>query len=225
MGSLTEDLPKPMLPLQGKPILAHQIERLEGEGIKEILLVTGYKANLIKEHFECHPPTQARLHYCHQKKLDGTGSAARLARDFTKSDAFILTFGDILVDKVVYRLLIEAMDYFDAVLSVKKVPDPHQGAAVYIDGERVARIIEKPRRGQSKTEWMNAGIYGFRRDLFTQLERISVSPRGEYELTDAVSAMIANKKRLGYVIIEGFWKDVGRPEDISIASHFVSPEP
>ena len=225
MGSLTEDLPKPMLPLQGKPMLAHQIERLEEEGINEILLVTGYKGNLVKKHFECHPPTQARLHYCHQKNPDGTGSAARLAQDFTGSDDFILTFGDILVDKAVYRLLIEAMEHFDVVLSIKRVSDPYQGAAVYIAGERVTHIIEKPQRGQSKTEWVNAGVYGFRRDLFDELKRITVSPRGEYELTDAVSSMVTNGKRVGYVTIEGFWKDVGRPEDISIASHFVAPGP
>ena len=147
MGSLTEDLPKPMLPLQGKPMLAHQIERLEEEGINEILLVTGYKGNLVKKHFECHPPTQARLHYCHQKNPDGTGSAARLAQDFTGSDDFIITFGDILVDNAVYRLLIEAMEHFDVVLSIKRVSDSYQGADVYISVEIGTHIIYNPQRG------------------------------------------------------------------------------
>ena len=225
MGPLTEDLPKPMLPLQDKPMLEHQIERLEARGIEEILLITGYKAELVEKHFRQHPPTRANLSYHPQRSLNGTGSAARLARGFVGSDSFLLTFGDIIVDGAIYGLLIEAMDHFDAVLTVKQVDDPYRGAAVYIDGERVTRIVEKPPRGQSKTDWINAGIYGFRPSLFDELDRIPVSPRGEYELTDAVSMMLDSGLNLGYIIIEGFWKDVGRPEDLSDANHFAAARP
>ena len=225
MGALTEDLPKPMLPLQDKPILEHQIERLEARGIEEILLITGYKAELVEEHFRHCPPTRVNLSYHPQRNPNGTGSAARLARSFVGSDSFLLTFGDIIVDEAVYGLLIEAMDHFDAVLTVKQVDDPYRGAAVYTDGERVTRIVEKPPQGQSKTEWVNAGIYGFRPSLFDELDRIPLSPRGEYELTDAVSMMLDSGMNFGYIIIKGFWKDVGRPEDLSAASHFVTTEP
>ena len=225
MGPLTEDLPKPMLPLRGKPLLEHQIERLETVGVENILLVTGYKAEIVEEHFERRPPVRARLCFRRQPTPDGTGSAARLALDFTGADAFLLTFGDILVDAAVYGSVMEAMNRFDAVLSVKRVADPHRGAAVYTDGERVTRIVEKPPPGQSETQWINAGIYGFRPSIFDELQRLSVSPRGEYELTDAVSRMLANGTSFGLVVIDGFWKDVGRPEDLSAAGGFLPTSP
>ena len=225
MGSLTEAVPKPMLPLQGKPILQHQIERLEAVGIKQVLLVTGYKAEMVEGHFDRHPPATARVRYRRQPKPDGTGSAALLARDFAGSDPFLLTFGDILVDEAVYRSLIHAMERFDAVLTVKHVDDPHRGAAVYTDGDHVTRIVEKPPHGQSETQWINAGIYGFRSAVFDELARIPLSPRGEYELTDAVSRMIEAGAGFGRLPIDGFWKDVGRPEDLSAADGFVAAGP
>ena len=225
MGSRTADLPKPMLPLRGKPILEHQIERLEAVGIEQVLLITGYKAALVERHFDRHPAASAAVGYRRQATPNGTGSAALLARDFVGSDAFLLTFGDILVDQEVYRAVLEAMDRFDAVLTVKRVDDPHRGAAVYTDGDRVTRIVEKPPPGKSETNWINAGIYGFRSAVFDELERIPVSPRGEYELTDAVSRMIAGGVGFGRVPIDGFWKDVGRPEDLSAAAGFVAAGP
>ena len=225
MGLLTEDVPKPLLPLRGKPILEHQIERLEAAGIKQVLLITGYKAEMVEEHFDQHPPARACIKYRRQPTPDGTGSAARLARDFAGSDAFLLTFGDVLVDEAVYRSLIDAMDRFDAVLTVKHVDDPHRGAAVYTDGDRVIRMVEKPPPGESRTNWINAGIYGFRAALFDELERIPVSPRGEYELTDAVSMLIAGGAGFGWLPIDGFWKDIGRPEDLSTAAGFVTAGP
>ena len=225
MGSLTSALPKPMLPLHGKPILEHQIERLEGVGIERVLLITGYKAELVEGHFNRHPPASAAVSYRRQPTANGTGSAALLARDFVSSDGFLLTFGDILVDQSVYRAVLDAMDRFDAVLTVKHVDDPHRGAAVYADGDRVTGIVEKPPPGQSETNWINAGIYGFRRAVFEELERIPVSPRGEYELTDAVSSMIEGGIGFGRIPIDGFWKDVGRPEDLAAAAGFVTAGP
>ncbi len=225
MGSLTEDVPKPLLPLEGKPILEHQIERLEAAGINQVLLITGYKAEMVEGHFDHHPPARAGISYRRQATPDGTGSAALLARDFAGPDAFLLTFGDILVDEAVYRSLINAMERFDAVLTVKHVEDPHRGAAVYTNGDRVIRMVEKPPRGGSQTNWINAGIYGFRPAVFDELARIPVSPRGEYELTDAVSMMIEGGAGFGWLAIDGFWKDVGRPEDLSAAAGFVTAGP
>ncbi len=225
MGSLTADVPKPMLPLRGKPILEHQIERLEAVGIEQVLLITGYKAELVEGHLDRRPRASAAVGYRRQPTPNGTGSAALLARDFVGSDAFLLTFGDILVDQAVYRAVLEAMDRFDAVLTVKRVDDPHRGAAVYTDNDRVTRIVEKPPPGKSETNWINAGIYGFRCAVFDELERIPVSPRGEYELTDAVSRMIADGVGFGRLPIDGFWKDVGRPEDLPAAAGFVTGGP
>ena len=76
MKELTEDCPKPMLPLNGRPMLAHQIERLEEAGVREVLVVVGYKAHMVSDYFAENPPKLAKLSYVTQEQQNGTGSAA-----------------------------------------------------------------------------------------------------------------------------------------------------
>jgi len=222
MKSLTEDCPKPMLPLGGKPMLAHQIERLESAGVSDVLIITGYKAEMVEDYFRRHPPRRAKLHYRRQVPQDGTGTAALLARDFAGNDPFLLTFGDILVDSHIYDAMFAGLDGAQAVLAVKRVDDPYQGAAVYTSGDRVTRIIEKPPKGTSKTNWNNAGIYCFPPGVFDELERVQPSPRGEYELTDAVHKMLEAGVTFHWYEIKGFWRDVGRPEDLPWAEEHLA---
>lgn len=224
MKQLTEDCPKPMLPIQGRPMLAHVVEGMETAGIEEILIVIGYRAELVTDYFAAHPPKRARLSYARQEQQDGTGSAARLGRDFVGDSLFLLTFGDILVDPETYRSMFDLMGGADAVLAVKQVDDPHQGAAVYTDGALVTRIIEKPPLGTSSTNWNNAGIYCLGPRVFDELDRIPLSPRGEYELTDAIHQMLGAGARFRWHPIEGFWRDVGRPEDLAVAEEYVKGE-
>ena len=221
MQSLTDDCPKPMLPLQGRPLLAHQIERLEEAGVRQILIVTGYRAEIVEQHFEAHPPASAEIRYRRQQQQDGTGSAAVLARDFAGQDPFLLTYGDILVEPAVYQSLFARMAGAEAALTVKEVDDPYRGGAVYVDGDKVTRIIEKPPHGTSTTRWVNAGVYCFGPSVFEALDRIQLSPRGEYELTDAVVQMVNKGVLFAWLPIDGFWKDVGLPEDLPEAAEFI----
>lgn len=221
MKSLTDDCPKPMLPLSGRPLLAHLTERMEQAGVRDILIVTGYRAETIEDYFRQHPPATARLSYRLQQPQDGTGSAALLAREFVGNEPFLLTFGDILVDSETYRAMFRVFAGAEAVLAVKQVDDPYQGAAVYVDGGRVARVIEKPPKGTSTTHWNNAGVYCVGPGIFDELARLKLSPRGEYELTDAIQQMLAAGVQFGWHEIKGFWRDVGRPEDLPQAEDHV----
>ncbi len=221
MKSLTDDIPKPMLPLRGKPMLAHQVEAMEKAGIRRVLIVTGYRAEIVEEYFAAHPPARAEVSFQRQQHRDGTGSAARLAREFVAGEAFLLTFGDILVDSSVYASLFAKLEGADGALAVKQVDDPYRGAAVYVEDGRVTKIIEKPPKGSSQTRWNNAGVYAFRPPVFDELERIPLSARGEYELTDAIRGMLGAGAVIRPHSIEGFWRDVGRPEDLDAASDFV----
>ncbi len=214
MEGLTADCPKPMLPLNGRPMLTYVIEAAESAGITEILLIVGYRAEMVERYFAAHPPARAHLSYKRQPSQDGTGSAALLAREFSAGNPFLLTFGDIIVDTSTYAGLLGQAEGAEAVLALKRVDDPYRGAAVYVDGGRIARIIEKPPRGASTTPWVNAGVYFFRSSIFEELDRIPLSPRGEYELTDAIHQLLAAGKVLHWVEIEGHWRDVGRPEDL-----------
>ncbi len=213
MKSLTDDLPKPMLPLRGRPILDYVTERLAAAGITDYGVVIGYKADVVERHFAGRP----EIHFVRQEMIDGTARATLLCRDFVGSDDFLFTFGDILAESRDYQAMRDKLSAgVEAVCAVRHVPDPWQGAAVYESGGVVSRIIEKPAPGTSTTNWNSAGIYCFRASVFEDLARVEKSPRGEYELTSAVEALVA---RGGVVIhaLEGVWRDIGRPEDLEAA--------
>jgi dTDP-glucose pyrophosphorylase len=95
---------------------------------------------------------------------------------------------------------------------------------VYVEGDRVTKIIEKPPQGTSTTHWNNAGIYSVGPGIFDELARVKLSPRGEYELTDAIHQMLAAGVEFGWHEIKGFWRDVGRPEDLPQAEGYLRGE-
>ena len=215
MGTMTEEIPKPMLPIRGRPMLDYILERLALSGISHFLIVIGYHGEAIQQHFE---GTKPDLEFVSQKPVNGTGSAALLARDFAAGQPFLLTYGDILCDPSEYARAMEvflADPVIAAVVAVKAVDDPWQGAAVYEDQGRISRIIEKPPQGTSTTRWNSAGFYLFRPLIFDYLSRLQPSPRGEYELTSALDSMLADDLDLRISEIRGTWRDVGRPEDLA----------
>ena len=224
MQGLTEDCPKPMLPIGDRPMLAHQIERLEQAGVREVLIIVGYKAHMVKDYFAAHPPAKAKLSYVVQERQNGTGSAAMLARDFAAGEPFLMTYGDNIVEPEVYEGLLAVAQDAEMALTVKHVDDPYQGGAVYTEGDRVTKIVEKPPKGTSSTNWNNAGIYVFRPSVFEALDRIELSPRGEYELTDAVHLLVHSGKPVKWFEIRGFWRDIGRPEDLPEAEKYLAGE-
>jgi NDP-sugar pyrophosphorylase family protein len=218
MGELTRDLPKPMIPVNGKPLLEHILDRLSAAGYRQVLLVTGYRAESIERHFAGYP---LAVEFIRQNEPNGTARAAILAREFAGSDPFLLTFGDILTESDDYVGLMAGMqaEEVEGVIGVKYVPDPYQGAAVYATHGRVTAIIEKPPQGSSETHWNSAGLYAFRESIFEELAGVPLSPRGEYELTSAVSQMLIKGKTLSLYELRGGWRDVGRPGDLDAAEH------
>ena len=221
MQSLTDDCPKPMLPLAGRPMLAHQVDRFAAAGIARVCIVIGYRGQMIRDYFERHPPSGVELEYVVQSEQNGTGSAALLAREFAAGGPFLLTFGDILVDPQVYTELFKLAPGAEQVLALTEVDDPYRGGAVYVEGGRVTRIVEKPPKGTSTTNFLCAGIYVFDDSVFDALEQLTLSARGEYDLTDAISAAVRAGKSVRYFAVPGFWRDVGRPEDLAPAAEYI----
>ena len=215
MKDLTIAAPKPMLNAAGRPILERLLERLIEAGYSEALIVTGYRAESIEDYFRDY---RFPLHFVRQSPIDGTATAALLARQFVGHDDFLLTFGDILADAPCYRQILEQLlrdPGVEAILGVRDVEDPYRGAAVYADSDgKVTRIVEKPPQGVSTTRWNSAGIYAVRSSLFAELECVPRSSRGEFELTSAISQLIEGGKLLRIFPIEGQWRDIGRPEDL-----------
>ena len=220
MGAMTFEIPKPMLPVHGRPILEHILEGLASVGVERFLIVVGYHHEVIEDHFKNWPqPIEFRL----QDPVDGTGSAARLAREFVGHDPFLFTYGDILCEPTAYtrcgQVLIEHPATMVAV-GVKDVDDPWRGAAVYTDDGVITRIIEKPPVGTSTTRWNSAGLYAMRPVVFQYLDRLQLSPRNEYELTSIFEMMLQDDLELRISPIEGQWRDIGYPDDLDAVNHF-----
>ena len=97
MKDLTNEVPKPMLKVQGKPILEHILEGILAAGIREVFIVTGFRADVIESYFGDGSKWQARIAYGRQVVQDGTGKAPELAKDFVGASPFLLTYGDIFV--------------------------------------------------------------------------------------------------------------------------------
>lgn len=222
MKHLTEERPKPMVMVGDQPMLAHVLDSVEKVPIEDILLVVGYKQEIVRDYFAAHPRRNSRLSYCVQEQQDGTGSAALLAREFADGEPVLMTFGDILAPPETYRSLCSLQGAADAVLALKQVEDPCQGAAVYVEEDRIVKIIEKPPPGSSSTNWINAGIYCFGPAIFDELAKTPLSPRGEYELTGAIHQMLASGAVIRWAPIEGYWRDVGRPGDLAAAESDLS---
>jgi dTDP-glucose pyrophosphorylase len=215
MGEMTGEVPKPMLLVRGRPMLEHVLERLAAAGVQRFLIVAGYQHEVIQNHFS---KWKLPIEFCLQHPVDGTGSAARLARGFVSTQPFLLTYADILCDAAEYGRCSGVLCQnaaASAVIAVKAVDDPWQGAAVYEERGRIRRIVEKPPKGTSTTHWNNAGLYAFREIIFDYLTRLRPSPRREYELTCAFEMMLNDGLDLRISPIEGNWRDVGRPEDLA----------
>ncbi len=215
MGNMTQEIPKPMLPIHGRPMIDHILERLGIAGISWFLIVIGYHGEIIEQHIEGANP---RIQFVRQNPVNGTGTGALLAREFVSQNPFLLTYGDILCGPAEYTRAAGILlkdEKTVAAVAVKAVDDPWQGAAVYEEGGRITRMTEKPPKGQSTTNWNSAGFYAFRPVLFDYLANLQPSPRGEYELTSALDRMLADGLDLRISPVVGTWRDVGRPEDLT----------
>ena len=229
LGALTDHLPKPMLEVAGQPLIGHIVGALAASQVRDIAIVTGYLASHIDEWCALFMRTHPDLHLMtlHQAELNGTAGAMLLGRDFVKGEAaFIFGWGDILMDHENYTRFIQAArsQSYDLMLSINRVRDPWSGGAVYVDRDmRVERLVEKPARGTSTTQWNNAGLFAASPLIFEYLEKLQPSLRGELELPEAISMMIANGREVRAVDVRGFWSDVGTPEDLESARKLFKP--
>ncbi len=230
MRELTGSLPKPMLKVWGKPILEHIITGLASAGIREVFIVTGYCAEVVEKYFGNGERWGVKIAYGRQLVQDGTGKAPELAREFIGIDDFLLTYGDILVKPETYQKMIARFGEgnFSGLITVTPGQDVSKGAIVIFDLQFcMDRLVEKPSPAQldalrqegllspGQPYWYNAGIYIFKSLVYDYTARLQKSPRGEFELTDAISAMRQDKHLLAGLQIPGRWVDVRDPEVLS----------
>ena len=213
MRELTADVPKPMIKVRGKPVLLHIVEGLQSAGIKNFLIVVGYHAETIREYFGDGTGFGLRINYATQAVQDGTGRVVDLARDFTGGSPFVLRYGDILVDPANYKPIVDLADGVEAVVSVKRGEDVSKGGAVFLNERmELMDIREKAPPGEALSPWYNAGLYAFRPSIFEFTAKLKPSPRGEFELTDAIRDLAQSGKKVQALELTGEWADVRDPE-------------
>jgi len=213
MRELTANVPKPMIEVRGKPVLQHIMEGLRDAGIRQFIVVVGYRADAVRNFFGDGSRHNIAIQYATQTVQDGTGRVVDLARDFVGDFPFILSYGDILVDPVNYKRVADLPDNVEAVITVTRGEDVRKGGAVFVNERmQLVDLREKAKPGQATSPWYNAGIYAFRPSIFDFTAKLKPSPRGEYELTDAIRDLAQSGRKVQALELTGEWADVRDPE-------------
>ena len=213
MRELTAEVPKPMIEVRGKPVLQHIIEGLRGARIDQLLLIIGYRADAVRDFFGDGSRYNVAIKYTTQTVQDGTGRVVDLGHDFVSNRPSILAYGDILVDSANYKRVVDLPDDVEAFLTVTRGEDVTKGGAVFLNEEMdLVDLREKPKPGEPTSPWYNAGLYAFRPSVFDFTVKLKPSPRGEYELTDAIRDLAQSGKKVKALELTGEWADVRDPE-------------
>lgn len=226
MGELTRHLPKPMISVLGRPVLEHVLRRMVAAGLTDFILVVKHLAHAIKDYFGDGSRLGASISYVDQMDRYGTGAAYLSARALVGDNPSMLTFADVITSTATYSEAIRVFAESDGagVVTVNRVDDPHTGAAVVIGNDgRIERVIEKPPKGKSPSNWNSSGIFIFAPVVFDYLEKLTPSWRNEYELADAQNLMIADGLAFyPSYLLEGDWLDVGSPAAVAVAEKLLA---
>jgi len=218
---LTYSQQKQLIPVANKPILFYCIEDLIDAGIDEIAIIVGPNKEQVIETVQT-VKWNAHIEFIYQDAPRGLAHAVKIAKDFIKSDNFIMYLGDNLlkggcVDFV--KDFTESM--VDASILLTEVQDPTQYGVALIDEQKkiIVKLIEKPKN--PPTNLSIVGIYGMTPMIFEAIDHIKPSWRGELEITDALHWLIKNGYEVRYALVNGWWKDTGRTEDILEANRLI----
>jgi len=220
---ITATRPKHLIKVGGKPILQFCLEAVKNAGITEVIIVTHYMGDAIRQYFGDGEKLGLRIIYVEQKAVFGTGNAASVAEPYVDDD-FVLVYGDLLfgTDAVKNVLQSYKRGKTAAVMGVVPVDKPESYGIIELDEEKkVKRIVEKPAAGKAPSNLANAGVYVFSREVFNKIKQTKASVRNEWELTDAVTLLAKEGKTvLAAEISKDDWFDVGRPWDLLDANNW-----
>lgn len=221
---LTLTRPKHMIIVGGKPILEHCLTAIKMCGMNEVIIVVNYMADNIRRYFGSGEKFGLNVEYAYQKSVVGTGNAVGVAEPYVKED-FLLVYGDLLFTPEALKkvLSLHGRKRPSATLAVVSVEKTEDYGIVELGAEgQVTRIVEKPRREETTTSLVNAGLYVFSTEIFEKAKRISASSRGEWEITDAITLMLKGEKPVfAAEIPKDGWFDIGRPWDLLEANRWI----
>ncbi|MHA2027019.1 MAG: bifunctional sugar-1-phosphate nucleotidylyltransferase/acetyltransferase [Candidatus Thorarchaeota archaeon] len=214
MLPLSANKPKHLLPIAGKPLIFHTLESLQKAGIKETLIVYGYHGDKLREAIESRSWTMS-ISFVLQEERKGTGHAAGYAKEFVGKDESILMNGDVMVGPDSFEGLIayHMKGGYEFTLSTRSIEDPSAYGLVVMKEGKATALIEKPTADEMVSNLVNAGIYAVSDVLWEAIDKTGLSPRREYEITEAIS-MIIEKGNVGAFVLPSWWLDIGKPWDL-----------
>jgi glucose-1-phosphate thymidylyltransferase len=210
---LTKITNKHLLPVYSKPMIYYPIESLVRAGITDIMIVTG--GNSAGDFIRLLENGEAfglkGIHYAYQKGEGGIAAALALARDFVDDDKFCVVLGDNILERAIGG----AVERFKkqrrgAKVFVKEVDNPQAYGIAEVDGNRITRIVEKPKKPKSNLAVI--GVYMYPPDVFDVIPKLKPSARGELEITDVNNHYI-REGTMTYDVVEGWWADAGESFD------------
>lgn len=208
---LTETRPKPMLPAANRPLLEHVVEAVATAGIREIVLVVGYRKERIQSYFGDGDDWDVELDYVEQSPQLGTGHALLQAESLVGDD-FVALNGDRIVDPdIVQRVRELREETGDIVMAVTEVDHPEEYGVVYVDDDRVQTVQERPPAELARSNRVNAGVYGFGPDIFAALR--DTDTHGELGITTTLADRLSDRP-VRPVNYQGRWLDVSTPWDL-----------
>lgn len=218
---LTENRSKHMIPVAGKPVIEHVVSAIKSAGIRALVLVTGYKDQLIRRHMGDGGKWGVKIEYVRQSDITGTASAVSVVREQVVDRDFLLVCGDIVVSPPAIRRVLDAHRRKGGKPTVGLVPvsRPESYGMARVSGEWLTEIVEKPQPSDSPSNLANTGIYILSPVIFDYLQTTPRSGRGEFEITDAISLLARSGAPVAWARIGASdWQDIGTPWDLLSAN-------
>ena len=221
MRPLTYTSAKQLVPVANKPVLFYGIEALAAAGIRDIGIVVGDTQAEIRAAVGDGAAWNVDITYIEQDAPLGLAHAVLISQSFIGDDPFIVYLGDNLLAKGIVPFVERFVDAQPAAqILLARVSDPKRfGVAELAEDGRVKKLVEKP--AKPKSDLALVGVYMFQPEVFQAVRSISPSPRNELEITDAIQQLIDNGLTVTPHIVDGWWKDTGKLEDILEANRLI----
>lgn len=217
---LTYTSAKQLVPVANKPILFYGIEALAAAGIREVGIVVGDTKSEIRQAVGDGSRWGVSVTYIEQDAPLGLAHAVLISEAFLGDEPFVMYLGDNLLASGIAPLVEEFNATRPAAqILLTRVPDPQRFGVAELEGDTVVRLVEKPK--EPKSDLALVGVYLFGPEVFDSVKRITPSRRNELEITDAIQDLIDHGQVVRPHIVEGWWKDTGKLEDMLEANRLI----